>query len=443
MYFWGAHQAVCLSTFGNETYESVEQPGKTGAFLFIALFLFFWVTTSPYSVSLNTSSADPLAGNSNLINQIVTLLLSGSLLIVGLRSPLRSTILQPRILLCLLFSWYLIVSVLSAHSDIAVKRVVLAFMTCINAGVILLLPRSDAHFAKLLGVGALIMLVVAYFGVIFIPNIGIHQASDIREPMLAGFWRGQFIHKNAAAAIMVVGVFFGLFVYSSGMRLLGIAVVLLSAIFLFNTGGKTSSAALPAILIIAWWFEKWRWSRIPIAMGGIVAVNAVTLGSVVNEPIRSFVKSLGVDTTFTNRSDIWEFAISAIAKKPITGYGLQAFWQTSDLVYSGGRLETWAVNATSAHNAYVETLLSAGVPGLVLTLLWLWLLPLIDVSKAYASSNNPDVTRLFVRIWLYAIYTACVESLFFQSGSPLWFALMFSVFGLRLQARVQIVSKPD
>lgn len=429
-----------MSINAQTPHQNINVSEKTGSFLVILLFLFFWVTTSPYSTSFNVVNADPLAGSSNLLNQVVTLFLSFSLLMMGLRSPLRSAILRPHFLFFLLFIWYLFVSSLSAHSDLAVKRVILAFITCINASVFLLLPRSDRHFARLLGIGTIIMLLVAYLGILFLPNIAIHQSSDILEPMLAGSWRGQFIHKNAAAAAMVLAVFFGFFVYSSQMRLLGVVIILLSTVFLFNTGGKTSSASLPAILLISWMFEKWRWSRIPIAIGGIIAVNAFTLGSVIYEPIRSFVNSLGVDPTFTNRSDIWELAISAIAKNPITGYGLQAFWQTPELMYRGGRLETWAVNATSAHNAYLETLLSAGIIGLVLTLLWLWILPLIYVSRAYKTSNNHNVTRLFVRIWLFSIYTACLESLFFQSGSPLWFSLLFSIFGLRLQARAHIVS---
>ncbi|MDA4805321.1 hypothetical protein NY486_05360, partial [Enterobacter hormaechei] len=67
-------------------------------------------------------------------------------------------------------------------------------------------------------------------------------------------------------------------------------------------------------------------------------------------------------------------------------------------------------------------------------------LPLRDIGRADKAANNPALTRLFVRVWLYGIYTACVESMFFQSGSPLWFAFLFAVFGLRLQANASIVS---
>jgi O-antigen ligase len=429
---------VCDLTAIENSASSVKE-SNSSAFLFVALFLFFWITTNPFSL-LVTATDGPLADSSNFINQIVTLALTGGLLIFAFNSPARAAIFRPRFLLAMIFVWYLFASMLSAHPDLAVKRVILAFLTCLNASIFLHLPRSDKHFATLLGIAMLFTLIVAYYGVFFIPRLGIHQASDAFEPMLAGYWRGHFAHKNVAAGIMVMAVFFGLFLYSSERRVLGTVIIILSVFFLSKTGGKTSTAALPAILVVAWVFENWKWTRIPIVIGGSLAINLFTIGSAVYEPIQSFLKDLGIDTTFTNRTDIWNFAFSAIAEKPFTGYGLQAFWQTSELIYSGGKMETWAVNATSAHNAYLDTLLSAGIPGLIMTVIWLIILPLYYVSKADTSGNNPHVTRLFIRLWLYGIITACVESMFFQSGSPLWFAFLFSIFGLQLQGQARLVS---
>ncbi len=40
------------------------------------------------------------------------------------------------------------------------------------------------------------------------------------------------------------------------------------------------------------------------------------------------------------------------------------------------------------------------------------------------------------------MFVACVESLFFQSGSLIWFLFVVSVFGLRLQASAHEIWKP-
>ena len=68
-------------------------------------------------------------------------------------------------------------------------------------------------------------------------------------------------------------------------------------------------------------------------------------------------------------------------------------------------------------------------------------LPLRDVARAERSGNDPALTRLFTRIWLYGLFQACLESLFFQGGSFIWFALLFSVFGLRFQAGARTVER--
>ncbi|MDW4736196.1 phosphoenolpyruvate carboxykinase (ATP), partial [Escherichia coli] len=62
-------------------------------------------------------------------------------------------------------------------------------------------------------------LALAYLGVALWPQLAIHQASEIREPMNAGLWRGHFAHKNVAAAAMVLISFAGLYLYGTGRRM--------------------------------------------------------------------------------------------------------------------------------------------------------------------------------------------------------------------------------
>src|SRR5690606_9864232 len=100
------------------------------------------------------------------------------------------------LLLGAMFLWFLSVSLISAHPMLGIKGVVLAVLATANAGIYLLLPSSERHFARMIGVTMLIMLAVAYYGVLLKPTLSIHQASELREPMNAGLWRGHFPHKN-------------------------------------------------------------------------------------------------------------------------------------------------------------------------------------------------------------------------------------------------------
>lgn len=413
-------------------------PQWLGTFLFMAVSLFMWVSLNPFVDLTGEAALDPSAGRSNRLNQIVMLGLTAGLLGYGLLHPLRNAILQPRALLVLLFGWFLAVSLISSHPMLGIKGVVLAVLATANAGVYLLLPSSERHFARMLGIVMLAMLGMAYYGILFKPEMAIHQASELREPMNAGLWRGHFPHKNSAAAAMAFATFFGLYVMRAWSRVAGVAIVGLAAFFLVHTGGKTSTAMVPAIIVVAFVFEKARWLRIPIAVGGVAAFNFLTVGSAVWDSFGRFISDLGIDATFTNRTDIWRFAFGALAENPITGYGFRAFWQTEELVYGGGTIETWAVAAANGHNSYLDIALTTGVPGLLLTVLWLILLPLRDIGRLAPADEGSPLTRLFIRIWLFAIFNAGLESLFFEGGSFVWFTLVAALCGLRLQSRATL-----
>ncbi|MEN5082944.1 O-antigen ligase [Bosea sp. TWI1241] len=406
---------------------------RFGAVLFMATFLFFWVSLTPFVDLTGEAILDPSAGNSNRLNQIVSLMLFAGTLAYGLMHPLRHVILQPRLLLAPLFTWFILVSLLGAHPMLGIKATVLAVIVTINASIYLLLPSSERQFARMLGIGTLIVLGLSYYGVVFKPTLAIHQASELREPMNAGLWRGHFPHKNSAAAAMVIAAFFGLFVWSVWSRLAGAVIVAGAFFFLMHTGGKTSTAMLPAIILLAFVFERIRFLRIPIVIGGVGAFNLLAVGSAAFRPLGEFIAGLGIDATFTNRADIWRFAFGQFAERPLTGYGVKAFWQTSELVHSGGSVETWAVAAANGHNSYLDIALMTGLPGLAMTVLWVLVLPLRDISRMAPAVEHSPLTRLYTRIWLYAIFNAGLESLFFEGGNVLWFLLVVSLYGFRLQ----------
>lgn len=415
---------------------------RVGTFLFMAIFLFLWISIDPYVDLTGEAVLDPSAGNSSRLNQILALFLTAGMLCFGLAHPMRMSILQPRVLLGLLYSWFFFVSAISAHPMLGIKGIILSIMMTLNACIYLLLPASERHFARMLGIGTLIMLGFAYYGVLFKPTLAIHQASELREPMNVGLWRGHFPHKNSAAAAMVIAAFFGLFVMNCWSRAAGLAIVVLSFLFLVNTGGKTSTAMLPGIVILAWFFEKLRFLRVPIVIGGVCLFNLFAVGSAVFRPLGEFIAGLGIDATFTNRADIWRFAFSALAERPLTGYGFRAFWQTEELVYSGGTVETWAVAAANGHNSFLDIALTTGFPGLALTLIWLIVLPLRNISRLGPDRDRSHLTRLFIRLWLYTLFSAGLESLFFEGGNPLWFMCVVALYGLHLQASAVLAADP-
>ena len=418
--------------------------GRVGsAVVFILVFAYFWVTLTPFADQSLPDSALPWGGNSNLINQFIVVAMSGTLVVAIRHRPSRHLLLQPHVLLFLILVWFSAVSLFAADPSSAFRRIAFAVLACFSANALLLLPRSEEDFARLHGVGILAVLALAYFGVLALPGRAIHQSTDALEGALAGDWRGHFGHKNLASAAMVIATFCGLYVARDWSRWLGLLIAAAAAFFLVKTGGKTAIAMLPLILLAAAAFERYDWLRVPIALGGPLAFNFIVVGASVSEPVKRFVVALGIDPTFTDRADIWRIAMTAIADRPWTGYGFQSFWQTDSLVYGGGSVETWAVTAAHSHNAYLEAMINAGVPGLCLVVLWLLVLPIGDVGRARRSGNDPALTRLFIRIWLFSIFAACLESNFFVNTGPLWFSMVVAVTGLRLQACASLVHAPS
>lgn len=416
--------------------------GLAGPLLFTATLLFYLVTLTPF-IDLSAAAASAAAtAKSNTVNQLIYLGLTAALWLTVFNSAGRHLVARPRGLLIVLVLWFGLVSAFSAQPDLALKRVFLATLTIVNGSILLLLPRSERQFAGMLTLCCLGALGLAYLGVTLMPQLAIHQASEVREPMNAGLWRGHFAHKNVAAAAMVIISFAGLYLFGTGRRLVGGAIVLLALVFLTRTGGKSAAMALPGILAIAWAFERWRAGRPLMVVLGIAAVNILTIGCSVSPAMRELVGQFGIDPSFTNRIDIWKIGAAAALDKPLTGYGFQLFWQTDEMVHKGGAAASWAFAAFNGHNAYLDMAITTGLPGLALTLVLLVWLPLRDINRAEATANDPALTRFFVRIWLYGILVACVESLFFQSGSLIWFMLVVAIFGLHLQANAHEIKEP-
>jgi exopolysaccharide production protein ExoQ len=77
---------------------------------------------------------------------------------------------------------------------------------------------------------------------------------------------------------------------------------------------------------------------------------------------------LGKDGTLTGRTEIWDAVAGSIAKRPLLGYGYQAFW----LGFQGESYRiiltvTWALG--QAQNGFLDVTLEMGVIGLIVVLL--------------------------------------------------------------------------
>jgi O-antigen ligase len=406
--------------------------------LFCATFLYIWVSFRPFPDLTFMDQAAAPGVASNLANQIAALAMLSLLVGYVLACGRHSLILRPRVLLFLIFAWLLAVSLPSPDPLFAVRRLAMAAIVCTAASVMLILPRNERHFAAMLAACTGLVLALCYAGVILFSRYAVHQFTDELEPLLEGDWRGLYSHKNTAGTVMVVAVLFGLYVTRVLGPLVGLPIVLLAGIFLVFTGSKTSAAMLPATLALSFLVVRLRYARALLVVGSLACVWTLTIGSALSERIAAFVKSLGVDPTFTLRSEVWSLALEHIPKKPWFGYGYQSFWRNTDLMHGFREEFSWAVNAVNAHNSYLDLLLTAGIPGTLLMMVFLVALPLRYIGQAERNGGSRRLTELFTRIWIFGLLAGCLESILFDTIGVVWFSMLMAIFGLRLQARAHL-----
>jgi O-antigen ligase len=402
--------------------------------LFLATFLLTWFTAAPYADLSAPASAAAGAGG-DLLGQAAMVLLTGALagFVLLKRSALVLRVVTLPLILVL--AAFAISAAHSAYPDLAMRRLVLAVFIIFQSSVLLLLPYGREHFARLLTVGAIIVLVACYFGVAFMPQLSIHQATDIAEPELAGDWRGFFTHKNGAGAAMVALIFIGIYVYRTWDRLAGIGIAVCAGIFLYFTHSKSPQNLLPVILLLSYLMQRLR-HRLPALMLILIvplAFNLLTLGSVMFGPIHTLVEHLLPDPTFTGRNVIWSFALDHVAQRPLFGFGFESFWGMPDLVADWNYLESWGYRASDAHNGYLNLAVTTGLVGLALTLWWVLAQPFADYWRGRALHPDRPLTTLFLQIWLFTLCLGGFESVYFAGGSALWSLMVTAVVGLRFQ----------
>ncbi|MBP2571147.1 O-antigen ligase [Agrobacterium tumefaciens] len=407
--------------------------------LFYVTFLYFTVGFSPYISLSSTYQGSAMAAGSNLLNQLTAIILFFSFLAFMAKERSFSILFMPRLLMAVIFGWFVLTSVAGEAPLFSLRRLVMCAIICVLAGGFLQLPRTERHFTTLLATCALIILFLCYFGITVLPSRSIHQASDALEPLLAGDWRGVFRHKNEAASVMAVLIIVGIYLSKRWSFIGGLSVLLLSLVFLVKSGGKTALGLMPIIIATGWFILRWpRW-RYPVVTLFLAVFTLVTVGTTVDPVFSQMLTKLGLDASFTGRRDIWTVAIDYIRQSPLLGYGYQAFWRSDALMSSFTENNTWATTAPDSHNGYFDLLLAGGVPGLVLVMVWIYLLPLQYLGKMNDATRNSPLTRLYVGVWLYVLLYGFLETLFFLSTGFVWFFLIVAVMGLHLQANASLV----
>lgn len=409
----------------------------------VAALLLVLVTLDPFPDLRDPDVATVVSGRMTLTYVSFGLLAAvAALLLLATDAPALKSLVTP---LNLCFVGWMLVNVLFSESrGVSIQRFVLAASVTSLAVLLPLLPPTQRSFNLCLGGAALVLLLLCYLGIFLAPQYAMHTALDITEPLLAGDWRGSFGHKNVASPVMTILVYVGIYLSAAGSFVMGPAIAVLAGVFLIFTGGKTSSVLCLVIYALASlvYVTRSLWLKRVICFAPLIVMNLLTVGSVMSPALGGITRMLPVDPTFTGRSEIWEFALAAVAEKPVIGHGYAAFWDdVTDRETAKG--SEWAVSAAHSHNSYLDLAVTIGLPGLLLVILIFVLAPLGNFQVAQARNRSGALAKLFLTIWLFGLYFGTTETFLLERQNPVWFMFALAVAGLHFLARFQCVEQME
>jgi O-antigen ligase len=199
------------------------------------------------------------------------------------------------------------------------------------------------------------------------------------------------------------------------------------AIGLWLLGASESKTSLLAFLVglaifLGPHLRVIRRAPVAFARGWVIIVPVLLILAAVNTVIFApALEAVGRDTTFTERTDIWQ-AVLAEPVNPIVGTGFFSFWlEYGDAVRAAG------IPQREGHNGYLEMYLDGGIIGCAL--LGIFLLTTCWRLAAAFSPKSAE-TRVIFAFAIMSLITNFAETYFFRPD-VIWFATVLAALAPR------------
>jgi O-antigen ligase len=251
----------------------------------------------------------------------------------------------------------------------------------------------------------------------------------------AGRFKRIVRHKNMVGNIALLALMLGSICWRSRAalleKLLWFAYMGGWALMIYLSGSKTAIALLvlaPVVLAVL------------ASVRGVVPVSPVTLifsGLIVVGSVLAFVvwgmgytmgqvmAAIFPDPTLTNRTFLWEYAMSKVAERPMLGWGFQSFWGLGFDSPAARAPVVFARVVNQAHNGYVDLLINLGIIGTAI-FAWVTVTFLSGIRKVGRYSSR--LRFLLWALFLIMVLNNITESQFLRHNVPQWMMFIVSFF---------------
>lgn len=223
--------------------------------------------------------------------------------------------------------------------------------------------RQLMEILMVVGACAALLSIIAALGY---PSIGLDSRHD-------DAWQGVFYSKNHMGRIFVFLLTPAFHYLPSGSakkaaKYVYIALVLLM-IILSESRGAWLATGVYLTVAAAFGLVRRFGARDRISVLVMTGVCAVLVGAVVAILFTQLMFLIGRDATLDGRTIIWGVLMHSVVKRPLLGYGYQAFWAGTSSegmnAFMGVYLQTHFM-ASYAHSGYFSVLLEDGLVGMAL-----------------------------------------------------------------------------
>ena len=247
---------------------------------------------------------------------------------------------------------------------------------------------------------------------------------------------GYFTGKNTLGEFAAIALLLALheMLYPGLRRALGVIAVVIATSLVFLSNSKTAFAlALFVPLLAKLTLITGKRLRISLAIVLLtMPICYLVLSTVLGFNMNRVSYMLYGDPTLSNRTIIWDFAQSEIARRPLLGWGYQSFWQVGPDAPSVVDAPGFVKFMPNAHNGYYDTMLEMGYIGYALLLIFI-----VATLHAIGRVADRDHARawLLLSLALYVIFHNYFESTWMRAFDLMWvvFAIVAAETGRHWQ----------
>lgn len=301
---------------------------------------------------------------------------------------------------------------------------VFSLSMCMLVGFGLAHCSSIENIKKILAVSLIFVLFVSLVYVFMIPSLGTMSAGEGFEGSgLVGENQGVFKHKNIFGSVAAISMLVSIFLLDN-LKISRYKYILfgLSFLCLILANSMTKVFAIVAVILFIICFRffiKFLGSKYPGT--AILVTVSLFVGAVflLINVVLFFLELSGRDLTFTGRTLIWEHSIYLFWDKPILGYGISSIWKSGlSYIYT---LPFYS--PIHSHNSFVEILLTTGLIGITLFILFI-----MKAMKDFVLFSWKNNSTFFLAILLLNLIDSIFEYTMFRGNNIMFLVLIFSYF---------------